>query len=223
MKETFSEGRLVWLILIPQNDYKNHEQINNTPTNQSWSIDFHITVVQILAIILAIIFEKNFKMEDNLSCPVVFTLLQRLAVFASQMDLQLYFFNRTKIEYRGWTKYVHEINRPISPGSSSFCDDKILSVSVSTLMTKNDYNKSTSNLGGLTNTCTRHLVEGLTWLGLSLHEGLLPLWFVHVSSSSEKHWISVFGDMSRRDGFQMDGLYNFCTQRFHRQEWYIFF
>ncbi len=36
-----------------------------TPTYRFWSIDFHITVVQILAIILAIILKKNFKMEDR--------------------------------------------------------------------------------------------------------------------------------------------------------------
>ena len=35
--------------------------IKYTPTYRFWSIDFHITVAQILAIILAIVLKKNFK------------------------------------------------------------------------------------------------------------------------------------------------------------------
>ncbi len=37
----------------------------HTPTNRFWSIDFHMTVVRIFAIILAIALKKNFKMEDR--------------------------------------------------------------------------------------------------------------------------------------------------------------
>ncbi len=64
---------------------KKHSHNNNTtPTNRFWSSDFHITVVQTLAIILVIVLKQNYKMEDTpiLFCLVVFTLLQRLAVFA---------------------------------------------------------------------------------------------------------------------------------------------
>ena len=49
-----------------------------TPTIRFWSVDFHITVVQI--IILVIILKQNFKIVDT---PIfVFTPLQRIAVFA---------------------------------------------------------------------------------------------------------------------------------------------
>ena len=36
-----------------------------TPTNPSWSIDFHITVAQILVIILVMVLKQNFIVEDT--------------------------------------------------------------------------------------------------------------------------------------------------------------
>ena len=88
-----------------------------TPTYRFWSIHFHITVVQILAIILAIISKKNFKMEDRESNSNIYLLRLTVAVLHFEMTVAKFittsFFNRPQVKKDNGYMKVH---RPKSIG-----------------------------------------------------------------------------------------------------------